>query len=266
MKKKARQPSASSSKTQVPASRRYSGVPMGTPSKFHISSLPLGREGIAHPRATTTMSFRSVTPKTERPAVKPKWNSSTNMRDTVVGHNFKPLTLTTPSPFRRPSETPGSLRSMSSQSSIPVRSPLGRTAAISPSPGSRPSSTRRPLASPMQSPSTPAKGKTPMRSTPGSASSAVRRQVIAEEDYDSNAIEDSPVARRVARPPSAANNRRSSLLPTPKQRTSSSSSVTPGRSSSRMGDIDEGRSSKLGGRNSRVGGRQSSLGERPSWK
>ncbi|OAK94588.1 KAR9-domain-containing protein [Phaeosphaeriaceae sp. SRC1lsM3a] len=282
--KKPRQSSTSSTKTPVRDNRRYSSVPLSTPKGPHISSLPWDRYGTAAPRAMTSASIRSVTPKSERPAVKPRWNSSVNMRDTVVGHNFKPLTLTTPSPYRKGTETtPRSMSRMSSGSSIPVRSPLSRS-ALSPPPTTRPASTtpshqaprrpasttplqqtrrpasttpmqqsKRPLASPMQSPSTPAKGKLPMRSTPRSSTPASSRQApIAEEDAEGdNAIEDSPIARRSARAPSVLSSRRS---------TSSSSLTpsTPGRSSSRIDSVD--------GRASRVSGRQSSMGERPTWK
>lgn len=289
--KKPRQSSASSTKTPVRDNRRYSSVPLTTPNAPSISTLPWNRYASMEPRAMTSASLRSITPKSERPAVKPRWNSSVNMRDTVVGHNFKPLSLTTPSPYRRGNETtPRSLSRMSSGSSIPVRSPLSRP-ALSPPPTARPASTtpshqaprrpvsttprrpasttpmaqsKRPLASPMQSPSTPAKGKMPMRSTPRSSTPASSRQApIAEEDAegDDNAIEDSPIARRSTRAPSVMSSRRSSMLPTPKQRTASSSSITPstpGRSSSRLGSTD--------GRASRVSGRQSSMGDRPTWK
>ncbi|KAH9888223.1 cortical protein KAR9-domain-containing protein [Xylariomycetidae sp. FL2044] len=60
---------------------------------------------------------------------RPRWNASTNTKDSDVGHNFKPLTLTTPSPYAK--KTPTSIRSQSSlgtppslQSKLPLRSPL----------------------------------------------------------------------------------------------------------------------------------------------
>jgi hypothetical protein len=294
--KKSRQSSASTTKPPVRDNRRYSSLPMSTPKGAHISSLPWDRYGTAPSRSMIGTPTRSESPKTERPAVKPRWNSSVNMRDTVVGHNFKPLTLTTPSPYRKGTErSPSSLRtqsSLGSTSNIPVRSPLSRS-ALSPPPATRPASTtpsqqarrrsmvlsppsparpasttpsqpsRRPLASPMHSPATPAKGKLSMRSTPRSSTPATSRQAsIAEaEEDDDNAEEQSPAARRAARPPSVMNSRRSSMLPAAKQRTSSTSSKTPstpGRSTSRLGSTD--------GRASRVSGRQSSAGDRPGWR
>jgi hypothetical protein len=277
--KKSRQLGGSSSKPSFPANRRYSSVPVNDQGGFRISTLPMGRLDTTPSRPMSYTPTRSpMTPTSDRPAVKPRWNSSTNMRDTVVGHNFVPLTLTTPSPYGKEAESPRSIRCVSSQSSIPVRSPLSRSSAVSPPP-SRPTSrapaqqvARQSLSSPMQSPATPAKGKLPLQSTPRSSMSASTRQVtIAKEVDDSITNGESPIARRSSRPPSAANSRRSSMLPTPKQRSTSSTNMTPvsspGRTSSRLGSIDEGRNSRAGeGRASRVSGRQSSAGDRLVWR
>ncbi|KAF2108405.1 hypothetical protein BDV96DRAFT_605770 [Lophiotrema nucula] len=288
--KKSRQPSASSSKSSLPPSRRYSSLPTVSSSTIPRKSLTASRletipSSVQSPRdlaGTPTRSIRSSTPSSDKNASKPRWNGSTNMRDTVVGHNFKPLSVTTPSPFGRETASPSrSLRSVSSHSAIPVRSPLSRTSALSPPPHARPSSTtpaqqpisRRPLASNLQSPSTPAKSKTPLRSTPGSSSQAGtpasgRRVPLAEEDMDST--EESPIVRRQARPASAMNSRRTSMLPTPKQRTVSGSSiasltgVTPGRTS-RLGSIDEGRTSRASGRKSSMGF-SASRDDKPRWQ
>ncbi|KAH8727827.1 cortical protein KAR9-domain-containing protein, partial [Phaeosphaeriaceae sp. PMI808] len=273
--KKSRQSGASSQKPPLRDNRRYSSVPMSTPTNgAHISSLPWNRYATTPVRAVTSTQIRSTTPKTERPVVKPKWNTSVNMRDTVVGHNFKPLSLTTPSPYRK--GTDQSLRTVS-QSSIPVKSPLSRSSVLSPPPSTRPASTtpgqqaRRPLASPMQSPATPARGKLPMRSTPRSSTPASgRHSIITEDDGETTAIEESPAARRASRPVSVVNNRRTSILGTPKKRTTSTASLTPstpGSSNGRLGGVDEGRQSRAGdGRASRVSGRQSSMGERLVWR
>jgi hypothetical protein len=290
---KSRQPSTSSSKSSIPPSRRYSSLPTSTTSS-HVprKSLTASRletvssySGPSRATSSTpTRSVRSPTPASSTGSAKPRWNSSTNMRDTVVGHNFKPLSLTTPSPHQKAPVTPRTLRSVSSHSAIPVRSPLSQASAISPPTQARPASTtpaqqaipRRPVASAIQAPSTPAKGKTPMRNTPGSSQfsattpSSARRDSVPEEDEGSAANEESPTARRQSRPASAMHSRRTSLLPMPKQRTVSGSSlaaltgVTPGRSSSRLASVDESsrsRSSLDGGRLSRVGGRKSALGQ-----
>ncbi|KAF2794051.1 KAR9-domain-containing protein [Melanomma pulvis-pyrius CBS 109.77] len=307
--KKSRQPSASSSR---PANRRYSSVPVSTNSNnaqrksltaSRLEAIPSSTNPSRAMTSTPTRSVRSSTPGSDQSASKPRWNASVHMRDTVIGHNFKPLSLTTPSPHRKLPPTPvRSLRSVSSHSAIPVRSPLSIPALESPL-QTRPASTtpaqqphRRPLASPMQSPSTPARAKAHMRSTPGSTSqvsvgtpASGRRFMIPEEEEENTGNEESPIARRQSRPASAMASRRASLLPTPKQRTVSGSSfaaltgaTTPGRSSSRLGlgAINEGRNSRIGGvtsgdggrTTSRISGRKSSLdqtpgeADRPRWK
>ncbi|KAH7081789.1 karyogamy protein [Paraphoma chrysanthemicola] len=273
--KKVRQLSASTSKPTTRDYRRYSSLPMGTPKGPHISTLPWDRLATSPSRTMVGTPTRSATPKTERPAVKPRWNSSVNMRDTVVGHNFKPLTLTTPSPYRRGTESPY-LRSTSSMSNVPVRSPLSRSSPLSPPPSTRAPSTtpaqaiRRPLASPMQSPATPSKGKLPLRTTTRSATPASGRHAASADDGAKAGNDESPTTRRAARPSSVINNRRGSMLPGPKSRTASTSSATlfaAGRSSSKLdGPDEEPRSISGDGRASRVSGRQSSLGERPVWR
>ncbi|KAF2739558.1 KAR9-domain-containing protein [Polyplosphaeria fusca] len=272
--KKSRQPSASSSKSSLPAGRRYSSLPTSaSSSRKPLTASRLESIPSRDYAGTPTRSVRSSTPGSEKTGNKPRWNGSVNMRDTVVGHNFKPLSLTTPSPYSR------SLRSVSSHSAIPVRSPLG--AAVT-SPTARPASTtpaqqaisRRPLASTIQSPSTPARGKTPVRTTPGSMQLSTgtpgsgRRLVGREAEGE---FDESPSARRQSRPASAMNSRRSSMLPTPKQRTVSGSSMSsltgmiPGRRS-RLGSIDEGRSSRTGGRTSAMGASSAAGDDKPRWK
>ena len=287
--KKSRQPSASSTKSSLSASRRLSSLPMATGRKSITTSRLEALAAPAHPprsmSITPTRQLRSATPSSD----KPRWNGSTNMRDTIIGHHYKPVYVTEPSPHRKDPLTPlRTLRSVSSHSAIPVRSPLSQASALSPLP-SRPTSTtpaqhsiaRRPLASPMQSPSTPARGKSALATTtsPNSGLSyrtptSGRRVTIAEEESDGTVTEESPVARRITRPASAMTGRRTSMLPTPKQRTPSGTVIpqinTPGgRTHSRMGSTDDGRRSKLGlesGRRSQASGRKSSLDERPRWR
>lgn len=288
--KNSRQPSASSTKSSLSASRRLSGLPMATGRKSITASRLEALAAPVHPprslSATPTRQLRSATPSSD----KPRWNVSTNMRDTVVGHHYKPMHVVEPSPHRKDPITPlRTLRSVSSHSAIPVRSPLSQTSALSPVPSMRPASTtpaqhtipRRPVASPMQSPSTPARGKSALatHTTPNSGTSyrtpvSGRKVSIAEEENDSAATEESPMARRHSRPPSAYNNRRVSMLPTPKQRTPSGTNIpqinTPGgRTHSRMGSTEDGRRSTTGfesGRRSQASGRKSSLDDRPRWR
>ncbi|QVM07402.1 hypothetical protein D8B26_002101 [Coccidioides posadasii str. Silveira] len=93
------------------------------------------------PRLTTTSP--SPTPpsrpgsRADGPTLlsKPRWNNSSNTNDLIVGHNFKPLSLSTPSPHRKlpvPSRT--------TPSTLPPRSPLSRESSASPAPGLRPPS------------------------------------------------------------------------------------------------------------------------------
>jgi hypothetical protein len=278
--KKPRQSSVANSKLSAPPNRRYSSIPQSE-SVVSRKSTPSARLDFTPSRAmsgTAASQARTKTP-TDRPGPKPRWNSDTHMRDTVVGHNFKPLTLTTPSPFRKDAESPdGSRRGSASRSSIPLRSPLSRSSALSPPATSRSASTTpaqqrpaRSLASPMNSPATPAKGKLPIRATPvsspqvkSSTPASSRRISTVAEDSKSPAKEESPAARRASRPPSVTASRRSSLLPMPKQRTTSASNITestpPRRTSSRLDSLAESRTS------SRVSGRQSSQGDRPVWR
>ncbi|KAL1794063.1 hypothetical protein ACET3X_007484 [Alternaria dauci] len=278
--KKPRQSSVASSKLSAPPNRRYSSMPLGESVVSRKSTS--ARLDFTPSRAmsgTTASQARAKTP-TERPVAKPRWNSDFyHIRDTVTGHNFKPLSLTTPSPFRKDTDSPdGSRKGSASRSSIPLRSPLGRSSALSPPASSRSTSTTpgqqrpaRSLASSTNSPITPAKGKLPIRSTPlsspqvkSSTPASSRRVSTVVEDSKSPAKEESPAARRASRPPSVTASRRSSLLPTPKSRSTSASKVTettpPKRASSRLDSLAESRTS------SRVSGRQSSQGEKPVWR
>ncbi|KAJ4992505.1 karyogamy protein [Stagonosporopsis vannaccii] len=284
--RKSRQSSTSTTKSSVPPSRRYSSLPTvpGSTSRKSLSATYL-EPTIARTMASTpTRTIRSSTPATERPANKPRWNSSTNMRDTVVGHHHKPVAATP-------------LRSVSGQSSIPVRSAAGRSSLLSPPPSAHSttatpmkSSMRRPVASTLQGPTTPLKSPTFALSSPSTGTPGSSRRVIIANDDNSIPTEDSPIARRTTRPASAMNSRRTSLLPTPKPRTTSTNQLstpasTSARTNSRLGNTEEsgknragdGRSSRVGGRQSSLGltgrqsslgvsGRQSSAGDRPVWR
>jgi hypothetical protein len=266
--KKSRQSSVATSKSSVPASRRYSSVPQGA-SVTSRKTTPSARLDFTPSRAmsgTAASAGRAKTP-TDRSGPKPRWNSDTHLRDTVTGHLYRPLTLTPPS---RGSESPDpSRRGSGSRSALPTKSPLSRS-ALSPSVSGRssttPSQQQRParsLASPMQSPATPAKGKLPLRSTPTSSKPSTpassRRVTALAEDTGNTSTEESPAARRASRPPSVSANRRSSLLTT---KTGSAAKMPDlGRSGSRLGSVAEGRDSRVS-----VSGRQSSAGDRKGWR
>lgn len=123
------------------------------------SQLPPPRKGLTSRLSTLglgSMAARSgaATPtgnRLPRPASmldpRPRWNSSTNTTDTGIGHNFKPMSLTNPSPYARGgATTPGLPRSVSAmtarESKLPTRSPLSRAASSSPIPEDTPTPSR----------------------------------------------------------------------------------------------------------------------------
>ncbi|KAL9083559.1 MAG: hypothetical protein Q9165_008484 [Trypethelium subeluteriae] len=189
-------------------SKRHSSLPL----RFGPTSSAARKSSIGTPtNGSTTSPSRfsgSATPTSHRPSPpqptsnKPRWNASTSMRDTVVGHNFKPISVTTPSPYKRPPSTiPG--RPASRTSSIPLPSPLSRGASLprneSPAPG--PSPTPRHVSAPLASATatkrqsmlfTPSQSR-PQSSLPARPASSLQRP-----------------SSRLARPPAAI-----SALPTP---------------------------------------------------
>ncbi|EEH38153.2 hypothetical protein PAAG_01074 [Paracoccidioides lutzii Pb01] len=134
-------------KSTAPKLKRYSSLPQAT-SATRRSSLPRTGSSSSHLASQSPqLSAASPTPSSTRPASRssiakpsslanrPRWNSSANTNDLVVGHNFKPISLTTPSPYRKLPPP------ASSRSCLPLPSPLGRESSVSPAPNSlRPSS------------------------------------------------------------------------------------------------------------------------------
>ena len=112
-------------------SKRHSSLPLRFGSSSSLSSKPPNRTSTNGSTASPSRFQGSATPTSFRPSPspptsnKPRWNGSTSMRDTVVGHNFKPFSTTTPSPYKRPSSTVP--RPSSRTSSIPLPSPLSRS-------------------------------------------------------------------------------------------------------------------------------------------
>lgn len=78
---------------------------------------------------------------THMPDGRPRWNSSVNTQGTITGHNFKPLSLTTPSPHARTNKPPSAHQNRPSESKIPLRSPLSRDSTASPALETTPSRT-----------------------------------------------------------------------------------------------------------------------------
>lgn len=125
-----------SSHLPQPSYRRQSSLPAPhsqprKPLTPRMSTLSTpSREGSATP--TGRSSSRPLSTIGSRP----RWNPSTNTAGVDTGHNFKPLTLTTPSPYAKTPPTP--VRSISaltpgSSSKLPTfRSPLARASTASP--------------------------------------------------------------------------------------------------------------------------------------
>ncbi len=209
------------------------------------SPSPGTRGGSATPTGNRLPRPGFSSSKTDRP----RWNSSVKTSDGLVGHNFKPLSLTTPSPHARPG---GSLansdRSMSvqtplsSESKIPLRSPMspgGVSSPASDTPSKAPlSASRLPYRNRISSPgpysqqalsSPPARPRTLQNqaSTPNLASRRASMQPLKS----GNASPARPAlgggtASAGRSTSSLATSRRTSLLPQPHIRGRRDSSVT----------------------------------------
>ncbi|KAI9846879.1 MAG: hypothetical protein M1837_003491 [Sclerophora amabilis] len=86
--------------------------------------------------SSTPTSLHHSRPTSSASDNKPRWNASTNTRDTVIGHNFKSLSTCAPSSTSRQTPSPQRRTPHPSRSSIPLPSPLGRGASPSPVPPS----------------------------------------------------------------------------------------------------------------------------------
>lgn len=113
-----------------PVSRLSTVSGLSTPKREGSATPTTNRHAASIPRPATTMAQR------------PKWNANPHPSNVDTGHNFKPLSLTTPSPYAK--TTPNPVRSHSSLaapigSKLPtMRSPL-RADPSSPSQDSTPS-------------------------------------------------------------------------------------------------------------------------------
>jgi hypothetical protein len=119
--------------------RRYSGLaqPTSTNLTMRKSSIPLAAVG--SPTSSHSSMSLTPTPASRLSAItptsnKPRWNGSSNTHGLDVGHNFRPLTVTTPSPYRQQPTNGRTSRSISTGSSLPVPSPLSRATSSSPVP------------------------------------------------------------------------------------------------------------------------------------
>ncbi|KAK5663409.1 hypothetical protein OQA88_3838 [Cercophora sp. LCS_1] len=200
-----------------PASRRQSSLPAPAsqvarkPLTPRVSALSTpSREGSATPTANRIPRPTSTVPG------RPKWNASTNTSDVDTGHNFKPLSLTTPSPYAKKTPTPvrsASALTPNSASKLPMlRSPLARAATASPElEASKPASASRMSFRDRIASSQQPLPKPRLASQASMAALNNRRASLQPP----RPIEQSPDT--MPRPASSlASNRRASLLPQPK--------------------------------------------------
>ncbi|KAI0175549.1 KAR9-domain-containing protein [Hypoxylon sp. FL1284] len=217
------------SSSLAPALRRPPGsrLSMMQPSPSNLTTPP--RSGSATPLATRLP--RSASNMADG---RPRWNTSTNTNDSDVGHNFRPLTLTTPSPYAKKT-TPTSIRSApsaapgSGSSKLPLRSPLGRATSSSPAPEDTPprkSASRLSFrerihaAASAGTPHQPPVGKPRLLAQASSPVFDNRRASLQPPRLDGGGPEtrQRPASSLARRPASslATNNRRVSMLPQPK--------------------------------------------------
>jgi len=199
-----------------------------SPSSRQGSATPTGNR---LPRPTSTLDGR------------PRWNSSVNTKNTIIGHNFKPLSLTTPSPHAKSSPPLSHAnRSMSSihDSKIPLRSPLSRDNTSSPISEATPSRRsasglgfRDRLSSPgpysqqvlASSSTAPRTRRLTSQSSMSALSTSANRRASFQpsSSYTSTTPTGTPLALRSANPVnSTPSNKRASLLPQPRGRQDSS--------------------------------------------
>ena len=216
-----------------PANRRHSSLPTPAqgPKKATLSRLAT----LATPTSVTTPAAKIPRPSSTL-GHRPKWNSSTNTANVDTGHNFKPLTLTSPSPYAR--KTPTMMRShssitpTSSGSRLPTLRSASRAMSESPMPpddtptkltaGSRLSFRDR-IGSP--SAATPTAATKPRLTSQTSMSSLSNRRASLQPQKStlSSASEESRPSRPVSSM-ATTSSRRVSMLPQPRTRTDSNAS------------------------------------------
>jgi Yeast cortical protein KAR9 len=236
-------PGASRRQSSMPQGSTSSHIPRKTPtSKLSGGSSPVITHGASPPQRTISRgsSFTTPTPslRSSRPSMpptdgRPRWSSSVNTNDLKVGHNFAPLTSTTPSPHRK---IPVPSLSASSSTKIPHPTPKShdQNSPMSPSPsvGSHRLSVRPSNRNTEPSPSRSIKSNTEPSRRLKTQASASRLQdnrrnssgldtLLASNGngYQNETEGSSSVSRpkMANRPASAmASGRRGSLLPQPK--------------------------------------------------
>ncbi|KAK6717470.1 hypothetical protein SNK05_000659 [Fusarium graminearum] len=120
----------------IPPNRRHSSLPAPTSQtgrkSFSRLSTIVGSSSLSNLAAASQIKRPD-----SKLANRPRWNGSTNTADVDTGHNFKPLTLTTPSPYAKTSpsvqRSTGSATPGASTSKLPIiRGPDARASSASP--------------------------------------------------------------------------------------------------------------------------------------
>ncbi|KAK8056760.1 cortical protein KAR9-domain-containing protein [Apiospora rasikravindrae] len=228
--------------TRRPVTSRVSTLSSPSPSfstpSRSASATPVG-VGSRAPRSTSNAADN-----------RPRWNNGVNTKDSDVGHNFKPLTLTTPSPYAKRSVTPvrsrqsTALTPTSQNSKIPtLRTPNCRESTGSPNSestpprpgGSRMSFRERILSSPGPYAQQTLAARPRLSSQASMSTLSNRRASFHPPRPESQTAE----TRRSAS--SMATSRRTSMLPQPSSLKTSTSSAAGG--SARPGGLQAGISS-----------------------
>ncbi|KAF9762729.1 hypothetical protein IL306_003349 [Fusarium sp. DS 682] len=236
---------------QIPSNRRHSSLPAPTsqtgrkPGFSRLSTI------------TGSSSSMSLPPsQIKRPdsklAQRPRWNASTNTSDVDTGHNFKPLTLTTPSPYAKNSpvahKSVGSTTPGSGTSKLPtLRSPLARASSASPRVEETPTRSGHSNLSFRERLASPGANSQPLPK-PRLASHQSTTALSGRRSSLQTSRSIGPEGDRHSRPASslATSSRRISLLPQPKAETgrASPASVSSVRSTMRKPSPAEPKDSK----------------------
>lgn len=132
--------SSFASSTTLHSSKRFSSLPVpgasGLPRKSQLtrsSVADLKGAGVSSRLYSSPTPVRSLSRQEnaidDKPS-RPRWNASTNLKDTPLGHNFKPMSLTTPSPYKKNLAIRSS-RAASTPATASQPSPLQRQLSMS---------------------------------------------------------------------------------------------------------------------------------------
>lgn len=249
-------------------------------SRSSVYGTPPGRDS---PSLFRQSSATPTGSRANRPSMsassdsKPRWNTSVIVQDTLTGHNFAPLSLTTPSPHakktphNKPPLTHQTRPSISGIAGFPTRSPLSRDNTMTPQNEITPTrktsasrlSYRDRIASPgpysqqVLSQSSPSirPRKLTTKSSLSTLSSSTRRISLQQSASDPTNL--SPPSKPTRPASSLASNRRTSLLPTPPTAPARSTSSLAGNRRSSL--LPTPPSAPLRSTSSLAGHRRSSL-------